>query len=46
MLDAYFHSYSGKELHTYSFIDWDFDYPERANESEDYLFDEIQEAQW
>jgi hypothetical protein len=46
MLDTYFHSYSGEELHTYSFIDWNFDYPERANESEDFLFDEIQEAQW
>jgi len=46
MLDAYFHSESGEELHTYSFIDWNFESPEQAKESEDYLFDEIQEAQW
>ena len=46
MLDDYFHSYSGEELHTYSFIDWNFENPERANESEDFLFDEVQEAQW
>lgn len=46
MLDAYFHSYSGEELHTYSFIDWNFEYPERTSESEGFLFDEIQEAQW
>lgn len=46
MLDSYFHSYSRQELHTYSFIDWNFEPPERANESEDFLFDEIQEAQW
>lgn len=46
MLDAYFHSHSGEELHTYSFIDWNFESPKQANESEDFLFDEIQEAQW
>jgi len=42
MLDAYFHSYSGEELHTYSFIDWNFESPVQAKESEGYLFDEIQ----
>ena len=46
MLEAYFHSESGEELHTYSFIDWNFESPVRSNESEDYLFDETQEAQW
>ena len=45
MLDAYFHSHSGEELHTYSFINWNFESPEQANQSEDYLFDKIQEAQ-
>ena len=44
MLDAYFHSYSGEELHACSFIDWNFEYPECSGESEDFLFDEIQEA--
>ncbi|MEZ8602595.1 HNH endonuclease [Vibrio splendidus] len=46
MLDAYFHSHSGEELHTYSFIDWNFESPEQASESDDFLFDEVQEAQW
>ncbi|MFA0672601.1 numod4 motif family protein [Vibrio splendidus] len=46
MLDAYFHSHSGEELHTYSFIDWNFENPKQANQSDNYLFDEIQEAQW
>jgi hypothetical protein len=46
MLDTYFHSYSGEELHNYSFIDWNFELPQQASQSEDYLFDEIQEAQW
>ncbi len=46
MLDAYFHNESGEELHTYSFINWNFDSPEQASQSEDYLFDEIQDAQF
>lgn len=46
MLEAYFHSESGEELHTYSFIDWNFENPKQSAESEDYLFDEIQDAQW
>jgi len=46
MLEAYFHSESGEELHTYSFIDWNFENPEQSTESEDFLFDEIQDAQW
>ncbi len=46
MADDYFHSEPDEELHTYSFIDWNFESPEQAKESEDYLFDEIQDAQW
>lgn len=45
MLETYFHSHSGEELHTYSFIDWNFETPPQASESEDYLFDAIQDAQ-
>ena len=49
MLDAYFHSYSGEELHTYGFIDWNFPedvyHPEKLIQSENFLFDEIQGAQ-
>lgn len=45
MIEAYFHSHSEEELHTYSFINWNFDSPQKANESEDYLFDQIQDAQ-
>ena len=46
MIDAYFHSDSEEELHTYSFIEWNFESPMRANESEDFLFDEVQDAQF
>jgi len=46
MLEGYFHNESGEELHTYSFIAWNFDSPKQSGESEDFLFDEIQEAQW
>jgi len=46
MLDAYFHNEPDEELHTYSFIDWNFERPEQSSESEDFLFDAIQDAQW
>jgi hypothetical protein len=49
MMDAYFHSESGEELHTYGFINWNFygDVPhtEKLIESDDYLFNEFQKAQ-
>ncbi|PMK05007.1 hypothetical protein [Vibrio sp. 10N.261.55.A7] len=48
MLEKYYHRYSGEELHTYGFIDWNFPenvyHPKLLNESEDFLFDEIQGA--
>jgi hypothetical protein len=50
MMDAYFHPESGEELHTYGFINWNFeeDVPHKAKltESDDYLFDELQNAQF
>jgi hypothetical protein len=46
MLEAYFHSESGEELYTFSFIDWNFESPEQAFESENYLFDVTQDAQF
>ncbi|GIC78296.1 HNH endonuclease [Moritella sp. F3] len=49
MLDAYFHSESGEELHTYGFIDWNdpcsVPYIDKLTESDNFLFDEIQEAE-
>jgi hypothetical protein len=49
MMDAYFHSESGEELHTFGFVSWNLpeNNPHKAKliESDDFLFDEIQEAQ-
>lgn len=46
LLEKYFHSEHNEELHTYSFISWNIESPKEAADSENYLFDEIQEAQW
>lgn len=50
MEQAYFGSESGEELHTYGFIDWNFPWnnPHKIKmaESDNFIFDEIQEAQW
>lgn len=35
MRDAYFHNKPSEELHTYCFIEWNFESPEQATESED-----------
>lgn len=49
MIDSYYHSGSGEELHTYGFIDWNFPsnvyHQQYLTESEEFLFDEIQVAQ-
>lgn len=50
MQDAYFHSESGEELHTYGFIDWNdqcsVPHKTKLAESDYFLDDEIQDAQW
>jgi hypothetical protein len=48
MIEAYFHSESGEELHTFGFIDWNFPedayHPKKLIKSDDFLFEEIQSA--
>lgn len=51
MMENYYHNEPDEELHTYGFIYWNDEqevfriYPKKLTESEDFLFDETQEAQ-